>query len=105
MALAKKDIDVVGIAQEALNRTLVDSVVKQEIKIAHLEDKQFELKNELKKRDETINQLSNDIENIKEDKKWNSLWQDSLNEDIHRTELLVLVVGVINILFAFFISR
>lgn len=33
------------------------------------------------------------------------LWQNSLEEDINYTQIALLAVGVINVLFTFFMSR
>lgn len=73
--------------------------------IAHLKDEQFEMSNKIKKRDDTINKLENDIQLLKKEKRWNMLWQNSLEEDINHAQIALFAVGVINVLFTFFMSR
>lgn len=105
MALAREDIDFENIKREADVETLVKNMVQTNNMIAHLKDKQFELRNDIKRRKETISKLQDDIQLLKKEKRWNMLWRNSLEEDINHTQIALFVVGVINVLFTFFMSR
>ncbi|MGX4593997.1 hypothetical protein JNUCC76_08650 [Leuconostoc sp. JNUCC 76] len=73
--------------------------------ISHLLDMQIEMGDEIEKQKETISKLEDDIRLLKKEKRWNMLWQNSLEEDINHTQIALLAVGVINVLFTFFMSR
>ncbi|MBD9366058.1 hypothetical protein IAP91_11615 [Leuconostoc mesenteroides] len=105
MALAKEDINFENIKREADVEMLVKNIVQTNNIIAHLKDKQFEMHNEIKRRDETIDKLENDIRLLNKDKRWNMLWRNSLEEDIAKTQVFLAIVFLINILFTFFMSR
>lgn len=102
MALAREDVNFENIKRESDVEMLVKDTVQTNNMIAHLKDEQFEMRNEIKMRDETISKLEDDI---RKDKRWNMLWYNSLDEDINHTKILVLIVGVINVLFSYFMSR
>ena len=102
MALAREDINFENIKREADVEMLVKNMVQTNNMIAHLKDEQFEMRNEITRCDETISKLE---DNIRKDKRWNMLWYNSLDEDINHTKILVLVVGFVNILFTYFMSR
>ncbi len=53
----------------------------------------------------TISKLEDDTQLLKKAKRWNMLWQNSLDEDINHTQIALFVVRVINVLFTFFMSR
>lgn len=105
MALAREDINFENIKREADVEMLVKIMVQTNNMIARLKDEQFEMRNEIKRRDETISKLKDDIQLLEKEKRWNMLWRNSLDEDINHTKILVLVVGVINVLFTYFMSR
>ncbi|MGC2973734.1 hypothetical protein [Leuconostoc mesenteroides] len=105
MALAREDINFENIKREADVEMLVKNMVQTNNMIAHLKDEQFEMRNEIKEHKETISKLENDIQLLKKEKRWNMLWQDSLEENINHTQIALLVVGTINILFTYFMSR
>lgn len=102
MALAREDINFENIKRESDIEMLVKNMVQTNNMIAHLKDEQFEMSNEIKRRDETISKLEDDI---RKDRRWNMLWYNSLDEDINHTKILVLIVGFVNILFTYFMSR
>ncbi|WP_232683944.1 hypothetical protein [Leuconostoc mesenteroides] len=102
MALAREDINPENIKRESDVEMLVKNMVQTNNMIAHFKDEQFEMRNEIKMRDETISKLEDDI---RKDKRWNMLWYNSLDEDINHTKILVLVVGFVNVLFTYFMSR
>ena len=105
MALVREEIDFANIKREADVEILVKNMVQTNNMIAHLKDEQFEMRKEIKRRDETISKLEDDIRLLKKEKGWNMLWQNSLEEDINHTQIALLAVGVINALFTFFMSR
>lgn len=105
MALAREGINLEDIKRDAKIEAVLKHVISQDVEIAHLKDEQFEMRNEVKIRDETISKLEDDIRLLNKDKRWNMLWQNRLEEDINHTQIALLVVGVINVLFAFFMSR
>lgn len=102
MAFAREDVDFENIKREADVEMLVKNMVQTNITIAHLKDEQFEMRNEIKMRDETISKLEDDI---RKDKRWNMLWQNSLDDSITKTQISVFVVGFINIIFAYLIGN
>lgn len=102
MAFAREDVNFENIKREADVEMLVKNMVQTNNMIAHLKDEQFEMRNEIKMRDETISKLEDDI---RKDKRWNMLWRNSLEEDINHTQIALLAVGVISVLFTFFMSR
>ncbi|WP_349517278.1 hypothetical protein [Leuconostoc mesenteroides] len=105
MALAREGINLEDIKRDAKIELVLKHVISQDVKIAHLKDEQFEMRSEIKMRDETISKLENDIRLLEKDKRWNMLWRNSLEEDINHTQIALLAVGVINVLFTFFMSR
>ena len=105
MALAREVINLEDIKRDAKIEAILKQVISQGVEIAHLKDEQFEMRNEIKGRDETISNLEDDIQLLKKEKRWNMLWQNSLEEDINHTQIALLVVGVINVLFTYFMSR
>ncbi|WP_270340069.1 hypothetical protein [Leuconostoc mesenteroides] len=105
MAFAREDVNFENIKREADVEMLVKNMVQTNNMIAHLKDEQFEMRNEIKGYKETISKLEDDIRLLKKEKRWNMLWQNSLEEDINHTQIALLVVGVINVLFTFFMSR
>ncbi|WP_281446814.1 hypothetical protein [Leuconostoc mesenteroides] len=105
MALAREDINFENIKRESDIEMLVKNMVQTNNMIAHLKDEQFEMRNEIKMRDEIISKLQDDIRLLEKEKRWNMLWQNSLEEDINHTQIALLAVGVINVLFTFFMSR
>ncbi|WP_273722772.1 hypothetical protein [Leuconostoc mesenteroides] len=105
MALAREKINLEDIKREADVEMLVKNMVQTNNMIAHLKDEQFEMRNEIKMRDETISRLEDDIRLLKTEKRWNMLWQNSLEEDINHTQIALLAVGVISVLFTYFMSR
>lgn len=92
MALAREDINLDDIKHQSEMLNV----------ISHLLDRQIEMGDEIEKQKETISKLEDDI---RKDKRWNMLWRNSLEEDINHTQIALLVVGVINALFTFFMSR
>lgn len=70
-----------------------------------MKDEQFEMRNEIKRRDETISKLEDDIRILKKEKRWNMLWRNSLEEDIAKTQVFLAIVFLINMLFTYFMSR
>ncbi|WP_349514843.1 hypothetical protein [Leuconostoc suionicum] len=102
MALAREDINFENIKCDAKIEAVLNHVISQDVEIAHLKDEQFEMRNEIKMRDETISKLE---DNARKEKRWNMLWQNSLEEDINHTQIALLALGVISVLFTFFMSR
>ncbi|MDC2804818.1 hypothetical protein [Leuconostoc suionicum] len=105
MAFAREDVNFENIKRAADVEMLVKNMVQTNNMIAHLKDEQFEMRNEIKRRDETISKLEDDIRLLKKEKRWNMLWQNSLEDDINHIQIVLLVAGVINILFTYFMSR
>lgn len=105
MALTREDINFEDAKLESDVELLVNHMVQTNVVIAHLKDEQLELRNKIKRRDENISKLEDDILLLKKEKRWNMLWQNSLDEDINHTQIALLVVGVINVLFTFFMSQ
>ncbi|WP_338753160.1 hypothetical protein [Leuconostoc mesenteroides] len=105
MALAREDINFENIKRDAKIEAVLNCVINQDIEIAHLKDEQFEMRNEIKRRDETISKLEDDIRLLKKEKRWNMLWRNSLEEDIAKTQVFLAIVFLINIQFTFFMSR
>ncbi|WP_312980510.1 hypothetical protein [Leuconostoc falkenbergense] len=105
MAFAREDINLENIKRESDIEMLVKNMVQTNNMIAHLKDEQFEMRNEIKEHKETISKLQDDIQLLKKEKRWNMLWRNSLEEDINHTQIALFVVGVINVLFTFFMSR
>jgi len=102
MALAREDVNFENIKRETDVEMLVKNMVQTNNMIAHLKDEQFEMRNEIERRDETISKLEEDVQ---KETRWNMLWRNSLDEDINHTKILVLAVGVVNVLFTYFMSR
>ncbi|UVV92236.1 hypothetical protein NX809_07970 [Leuconostoc mesenteroides] len=105
MALAREDVNFENIKRESDVEMLVKNMAQTNNMIAHLKDEQFEMRNGIKVHKETISKLEDDIRLLKKEKRWNMLWQNSLEEDINHTQIALLAVGVINVLFTFFMSR
>lgn len=78
MALAREGINLEDIKRDAKIESVLKHVISQDVEIAHLKDEQFEMRNEVKRRDETISKLEDDIQLLKKEKRWNMLWQNSL---------------------------
>ncbi|QBC39866.1 hypothetical protein [Leuconostoc mesenteroides] len=105
MALAREDVNFENIKRESDVDMLVKNMVQTNNMIAHLKDEQFEMRNEIKMRDETIGKLEDDIRLLKKEKRWNMLWRNSLEEDNAKTQVFLAIVFLINILFTYFMSR
>ncbi|MBS0941601.1 hypothetical protein JK161_01895 [Leuconostoc mesenteroides] len=105
MALAREEINLEDIKRDAKIEAVLKHVISQDVEIAHLKDEQFEMRNEIKMRDETIVKLEDDVRLLKKEKRWNMLWRNSLEEDIAKTQVFLAIVFLINILFTFFMSR
>lgn len=105
MALAREDVNFENIKRESDVEMLVKNMAQTNNMIAHLKDEQFEMRNGIKAHKETISKLEDDIRLLKKEKRWNMLWQNSLEEDINHTQIALLAAGVINVLFTFFMSR
>ncbi|MBZ1509202.1 hypothetical protein ACEN4H_05235 [Leuconostoc mesenteroides] len=73
--------------------------------IAHLKDEQFEMRNEIKRRDETISKLKDDIQLLEKEKRWNMLWRNRLDDNIDKTQIILAILFLINILLTYFMSR
>ncbi|USI45393.1 hypothetical protein [Leuconostoc mesenteroides] len=102
MALARDDINFENIKREADVEMLVKNMVQTNNMIAHLKYEQLEMRNEIKRRDETINKLEDDA---RKDKRWNMLWHNHLDDNIDNTKIVLAFVFSINILFTYFMSR
>lgn len=61
MAFAREDVNFENIKREADVEMLVKNMVQTNNMIAHLKDEQFEMRNEIKRRDEIISKLKDDI--------------------------------------------
>lgn len=61
MALAREDVNFENIKRETDVEMLVKNMVQTNNMIAHLKDEQFEMRNEIKRRDEIISKLKDDI--------------------------------------------
>ncbi|KAA8347280.1 hypothetical protein [Leuconostoc mesenteroides] len=105
MALTREDINLEDIKRDAKIETVLRHVISQDVEIAHLKDEQSEISNDIKRRDETISKLEDDIQLLKKEKRWNMLWRNSLEEDIAKTQIVLVIAFLINILFTFFMSR
>ena len=97
MSLAREEIK-----RDAKIGAVLKHVISQDVEIAHLKDKQFEMSNEIKRRDETISKLEDDVQ---KEMRWNMLWRNSLEEDIAKTQVFLAIAFLANILFTYFISR
>ncbi|KAA8365985.1 hypothetical protein [Leuconostoc mesenteroides] len=73
MALAREDVNFESIKSEADVEMLVKNMVQTNNMIAHLKDEQLEMRNELKRRDETISKVKDDIQLLEKEKRWNML--------------------------------
>lgn len=102
MALAREGIDFENIKRDAKIEAVLNRVISQDIEIAHLKDEQFEMHSELKRQEEAISKLEDDI---RKDKRWNMLWQNSLEGDIAKTQVFLAIAFSINIIFAYLISH
>ncbi|MDC2805567.1 hypothetical protein [Leuconostoc suionicum] len=102
MALAREEINLEDIKREADVEMLVKNMVPTNNMIAHLKDEQIEMRNEIKRRDENISKLEDDV---RKEKRWNMLWRNSLENDIAKTQVFLAIVFLINILFTYFMSR
>ncbi|MGC8304369.1 MULTISPECIES: hypothetical protein [Leuconostoc] len=61
MALAREEINFESIKREADVEMLVKNMMQTNNMIAHLKEEQFEIRNEIKRRDEIISKLKDDI--------------------------------------------
>lgn len=61
IALAREDINFENIKRESNIEMLVKNMVQTNNMIAHLKDEQFEMRNKIKRRDETISKLEDEI--------------------------------------------
>ncbi|MBS0941681.1 hypothetical protein JK161_02300 [Leuconostoc mesenteroides] len=102
---AREDVNFENIKREADVEMLVKNMVQINNMIAHLKDEQFEMRNEIKMRDETISKLEDDIRLLKTEKRWNMLWQNNLEEDISKTQVFLAIAFSINIIFAYLIGH
>lgn len=102
MALEIEKIDFENIKREADVEMLVKNMVQANKMIAHLKDEQFEIRSELKRQEETISKLEDDV---RKDKRWNMLWHNHLDDNIDKTQILLAIVFAINFLFTYFMSR
>ncbi|QAR69674.1 hypothetical protein EQI52_07600 [Leuconostoc mesenteroides] len=105
MALARDDINFENIKCESDVAMLVKNMVQTNNMIAHLNDEQFEMRNEIKRRDETIGKLKDDIQLLEKEKRWNMLWHHRLNDSIDKTQIILYILFLINIIFTYFKSR
>ncbi|MCT4382779.1 hypothetical protein EFM34_05980 [Leuconostoc suionicum] len=105
MALAREEIDFKNIKREADVEILVKNMIQTNKVIAHLKDEQFEIRNEIKRRDETISKLEDDIWLLKKETRWNMLWRNRLDDNIDKTQIVLAIVFSINILLTYFMSR
>ncbi|MBZ1511455.1 hypothetical protein J6K93_10070 [Leuconostoc mesenteroides] len=105
MALAREDINFENIKREADVAMLAKNMVQTNNMIVHLNDEQFEMRNEIKRRDETIGKLKDDIQLLEKEKRWNMLWHHRLNDSIDKTQIILYISFLINIIFTYFKSR
>lgn len=105
MAFARENVNFENIKREADVEMLVKNMVQTNNMIAHLKDEQFEMRNEIERRDEIISKIEDDIQLLKKEKRWNMLWQNSLEGDIAKTQVFLAIVFLINILFTYFMGR
>lgn len=105
MALAREGVYLEDIKRDAKIETVLEHVISQDIEISHLEDEQFEMRNEITRCAETISKLEDDIYLLKKEKRWNMLWRNRLEEDIAKTQVFLAIVFLANILFTYFMSR
>lgn len=102
MALAREGVYLEDIKRDAKIETVLEHVISQDIEISHLKDEHFEMRNEIKRRDETIRKLEDDA---RKEKRWNMLWHNSLENNIAKTQIFLTIVFLSNIIFAYFMSR
>ncbi|MBS1007777.1 hypothetical protein [Leuconostoc suionicum] len=102
MVLAREDIDFENLKREADVEMLVKNMVQANNMIAHLKDEQFEMRDELKRQEETISKLEDDA---RKDKRWNMFWRNHLDDNIDKTQIVLAIVFSINIIFAYLISH
>ncbi|WP_349516251.1 hypothetical protein [Leuconostoc suionicum] len=105
MALAREDINFENIKREADVETLVKNMVQTNNMIAHLKDEQFEMFSEIKRQEETISMLEDDVQLLEKEKRWNMFWHNHLDDNIDKTQIVLAIVFSINILFTYFMSR
>lgn len=105
MAFAREDINFENIKRESDIEMLVKNMVQTNNMIAHLKDEQFEMRNEIKMRDEIISKLQDDIRLLEKEKRWNMLWHNRLNDCIDKTQIIFGILFLVNILFTYFMSR
>lgn len=105
MALAREGINLEDIKRDAKIEAVLKHVISQDVEIAHLKDEQFEMRNEIKEHKETISKIEDDIYLLKKQKRWNMLWRNRLNDNIDKTQIVLVIVFLINMLFTFFMSR
>lgn len=102
MALEIEKIDFENIKREADVEMLVKNMVQANKMIAHLKDEQFEIRSELKRQEETISKLEDDV---RKDKRWNMLWHNHLDDNIDKTQIFLAITFSINIIFAYLLSH
>ncbi|QAR69384.1 hypothetical protein EQI52_06115 [Leuconostoc mesenteroides] len=105
MAFAREDVNFENIKREADVETLVKNMVQTNNMIAYLKDEQFEMRNEIKRHDETISKLKDDIQLLEKEKRWNMLWRNRLDANIDKTQIVLVILFLFNVLFTFFMSR
>ncbi|QHM55702.1 hypothetical protein [Leuconostoc mesenteroides] len=105
MALAREDINFDSIKRESDVEMLVKNMMQTNNMIAHLKDEQFEIRNEIKRRDEIISKLKDDIQLLEKEKRWNMLWRNRLDDNIDKTQIFLAILFLINIFFTYFMSR
>lgn len=105
MALTREDINFKDVKLESDVELLVNHMVQTNVVIAHLKDEQLEMRNEIKRRDETISKLEDDVQLLEKEKRWNMLWRNRLDDNIDKTQIFLAIVFLINILFTYFMSR
>lgn len=102
MAFAREDVNFENIKLEANVEVLIKNMVQANNMITHLKDEQFEMRNELKRQEETINKLEDDV---RKDKRWNMFWYNHLDDNIDKTQIFLAIAFSINIIFAYLLSH
>ncbi|MBS0941301.1 hypothetical protein JK161_00380 [Leuconostoc mesenteroides] len=105
MVLAREDINFENIKSKSDVGISAKNMAYANNMIDYLKDEQFEMRNEIKSCGEIISKLNDDIQLLEKEKRCNMLWRNSLEEDINHTKMLVLVIGFVNVLFTFFMSK
>lgn len=105
MALAREKINLEDIKRESDADLIVENIMLTTHMISRFQDSQVKMSDEIQEQKETISKLEDEIRLLKKEKRWNMLWPNSLEEDINHTQIALFAVGVINVLFTFFMSR